>query len=228
MQIKFQTEGTRRKELVGAISEVTGTVAKYKGPPTFAYAIGDLEVDKTGTIIINNTASSDRIQMILESLKAKGFYPVEEQAEAPAPEPGRLTIELPIEGFTEAAISNLQTILTAREQVFKAALGVDDLHMERTADSLKFPWFDADLDGEQVKAYTHFITALCQMARTQKRINASSKDAANEKYAFRCFLLRLGFIGSEYKTARKILLSKLTGSSAFKDGPHTSQEADNE
>ena len=37
-------------------------------------------------------------------------------------------------------------------------------------------------------------------------------------YAFRCFLLRLGFIGEEYKAERKILLSKLSGSSAFKSG----------
>ena len=40
----------------------------------------------------------------------------------------------------------------------------------------------------------------------------------NEKYAFRCFLLRLGFIGNEYKSQRKILLRNLTGSSAFKSG----------
>ncbi|MHB1453936.1 MAG: virulence protein [Saccharofermentanales bacterium] len=228
MQIKFQTEGTRRKELAAAISAVTGTAAKYKGPPSFAYAIGDLEVDKTGTIIFSETASSDRIQMILEALKAKGFLPIEEQAEAPDPEPDGFTIELPIEGFTEASIANLQTILSAREQVIKAALGINDLRMERTADTLKFPWFNADLDGEHVKAYTHFLTALCQMARMQNRINASAKDAANERYAFRCFLLRLGFIGTDYKTERKILLSKLSGNSAFKDGPHASQEADNE
>ena len=38
----------------------------------------------------------------------------------------------------------------------------------------------------------------------------------NEKYAFRCFLLRLGFIGEEFKQSRKILLSNLDGSSAFK------------
>jgi hypothetical protein len=44
------------------------------------------------------------------------------------------------------------------------------------------------------------------------------KKVDNEKYAFRCFLLRLGFIGAEYKTDRKILLKNLTGSSAFKNG----------
>ena len=49
-------------------------------------------------------------------------------------------------------------------------------------------------------------------------MTATEKPAANEKYAFRCFLLRLGFIGTEYKEARKILLRNLAGSSAFKGG----------
>jgi hypothetical protein len=56
------------------------------------------------------------------------------------------------------------------------------------------------------------------MARNQKRITAKEKEIPNEKYAFRCFLLRLGFIGKEYKEERKILLRNLTGSAAFKGG----------
>ena len=40
----------------------------------------------------------------------------------------------------------------------------------------------------------------------------------NEKYAFRCFLLRLGMIGEEYKPVRRVLLRRLTGSSAFRHG----------
>lgn len=56
------------------------------------------------------------------------------------------------------------------------------------------------------------------VARNQKRITAKEKPAENEKYAFRCFLLRLGFIGTEYKGERKILLKNLSGSSAFKNG----------
>lgn len=230
MQIKFQVEGTRRKELVSAISALTGTSSKYKGPPSFAYAIGDIEVDRDGTIFIDDLDANDRIQVMLENLKSQGFYPVTEQdaIEVAHPEPDRLSIELPIDGFTETALSNLQQIIQNREVVIKAALGVDDLQIEKTDETLKFPWFDADTDGEHVKAYTHFITAICQMAKTQKRINASVKDTANEKYAFRCFLLRLGYIGPEYKATRKILLSKLEGSSAFRDGPHIQREAQNE
>lgn len=56
------------------------------------------------------------------------------------------------------------------------------------------------------------------MAKTQKRVTAKEKETDNQKYAFRCFLLRLGFIGDDYKAARKILLRNLEGSGAFKSG----------
>lgn len=71
-----------------------------------------------------------------------------------------------------------------------------------------------------------FITALVDMAKNQKRITAKEKTVDNEKYAFRCFLLRLGFIGAEYKADRKILLRNLSGSSAFKNGQAKEAKAD--
>ena len=51
-------------------------------------------------------------------------------------------------------------------------------------------------------------------------MTATEKPVENEKYAFRCFLLRIGFIGDEekMKKARKVLLGKLSGSAAFKSG----------
>ena len=52
----------------------------------------------------------------------------------------------------------------------------------------------------------------------RQRIQAKERQVDNEKYAFRCFLLRLGFIGDDYKEDRRILLKNLEGSSAFKTG----------
>ena len=94
--------------------------------------------------------------------------------------------------------------------------------MEVSPDTVSFPWFEGrDLDADEVKTYTHLIAALCDMARNQKRITAREKVTDNDKYAFRCFLLRLGFIGAEFKEERKILLRNLSGNSAFKSGkPH--------
>jgi hypothetical protein len=67
-------------------------------------------------------------------------------------------------------------------------------------------------------AYVRFNEAVVNLVKKQKRILAKEHETENEKYAFRCFLLRLGFIGDEYKNARKILLKNLTGNSAFLKG----------
>jgi hypothetical protein len=63
------------------------------------------------------------------------------------------------------------------------------------------------------------------MSKEAKRVTATAKEVENEKYAFRCFLLRLGFIGAEYKKDRKILLQNLSGSAAFRDGKKSHEEA---
>ena len=66
--------------------------------------------------------------------------------------------------------------------------------------------------------YTRFISSLCKMSRDYKRISAKAKETDNEKFSFRTFLIRLGYVGDEYKEDRKFLLKNLSGSSAFRYG----------
>ena len=101
-----------------------------------------------------------------------------------------------------------------------------DLPIEVTDSKVSFPWLPAELTPDELKAYEDFICRLCDMARNQKRVTAKEKDTDNEKYAFRCFLLRLGFIGDEFKSARRILLRNFTGSSAFKSGAKAKEAAE--
>ena len=130
----------------------------------------------------------------------------------------RLIIQMPRESFTEIALDNLKGLVESKETLIKKALDTDSIPIIVNEEFVTFPWFQSECSAEEVKAYTHFVTALCEMAKKQTRVNSTEKSVENEKYAFRCFLLRLGFIGPEYKTERKILLSKLSGSSAFKSG----------
>ena len=95
---------------------------------------------------------------------------------------------------------------------------------EPAADRVAFPWF-TEVEPDAAMAYTKFIAALCRMSKEAKRVTATQKEVENEKYAFRCFLLRLGFIGTEYKKDRKILLKNLSGSAAFRDGKKGGEEA---
>ena len=66
------------------------------------------------------------------------------------------------------------------------------------------------------------------MAKEAKRVTAKEKplDGSSEKYTFRCFLLRLGFIGAEYKQSRKVLMRNLEGSSSFRTGKPETEEGE--
>ena len=130
----------------------------------------------------------------------------------------RLTIELPRSVFTDVALQNLKRLVESKSSLIKKALGTDCIAIIIGEETVSFPWFQGELTSEEVKACTHFVTALCNMAKKQQRVNATEKHVENEQYAFRCFLLRLGFVGPEYKADRKFLLKNLSGNSAFRDG----------
>lgn len=125
-------------------------------------------------------------------------------------------ISLPKSKLPSDAQEKLNKILESKGKLIQKALGASSLTVETDEEKVSFPWFSFIPNAEQADAYTKFITALCKMAREQKRVSAKEKPNENEKYAFRCFLLRLGFIGDEFKGDRKILLQNFEGSSAFR------------
>ena len=129
-----------------------------------------------------------------------------------------LSISLPRTLFTETALQNLDGLLLSKGRLIRHAFDIREVTYTLTDDRITFAWLHGTITDETAKAYAEFISKLCLMARTQKRVTAKEKIVDNEKYAFRCFLLRLGMIGSAYKESRKILLQNLTGSSAFKSG----------
>lgn len=139
-----------------------------------------------------------------------------------------LTIEMPLEGFTEESIANLEKLIASKAGLIKKALGVGALPIERTETTLSFPWFAFGTPGEDVAAYAHFIGALYAAAKKQQRVTAKEHPVDNEKFAFRVFLIRLGFVGDDYKLARKILLRNLSGNSAFKVAPRVEEVDDHE
>ena len=147
------------------------------------------------------------------------------QAETGGPEyPDRLTIEMPLTGFCEASLANLEKLIASKASLIQKALDADMLPIKRTADKLRFPWFRPSTAGETLDAYARFIVTLCAAAKAQKRVTAREKLVENEKYALRVFLVRLGMVGIDYKQARRILLENLNGNSAFRDGKPATME----
>lgn len=141
--------------------------------------------------------------------------------------PARLVIEVPLTGFTPEKLDNLRKLVAAKAPLIKAAIGAEDLPIQQNEETLAFPWFRFTDDSATVKAYSTLVSLICKAAIEKKRITAKENSMdGSPKYAMRCFLLSLGFIGAVYKTERKILLSKLSGSSSFKNS--TSGGDDNE
>jgi len=68
----------------------------------------------------------------------------------------------------------------------------------------------------ELKAFIQLCLGMCELAHMTKYTSAKPQQQDNEKYALRCWLLRLGFIGEEFKTAREILLKNMMGNSAWR------------
>jgi hypothetical protein len=226
MRINYNATGAQRKELVRVIADTTGAKAEYMKMPTCNYQIDYFTVTKVGALEFDDMADSEEVEQVLEAIAAAGFEPetaeteskeesTEPEKAAPEAEETGLTVEIPLD---KVAVGTLTNILEAKGSLIKKALGIDDLRFEIRDDCIAFPWFPELPEPDETRAYTMFIAQLCKLSKQLKRASSTETPVANEKYAFRCFLLRLGFIGAEYKQERKILLRNLEGNSSWKNG----------
>ena len=207
MEKRYGITGQDRKKLVKAIEDITGIKSTYRATPTFAYDIGSITVDKEGTL---RSDDEEFLTEVAEKLKDRGY--------TPEAEPGEVTISIPLGDMDGEDIGKLRRLIDGKESLIKKALGAARVDVYTEDDKIIFPWFDRYLDTDELNAALLFITKLASLAKEIGRVNVTDHEVINEKYAFRCFLLRLGFIGDEYKGARKILLRNLDGSSAFRLG----------
>lgn len=74
------------------------------------------------------------------------------------------------------------------------------------------------LHAGQLKSYIQLCLALSQMAKTSSKASSKLQQDENQKYAMRTWLLRLGFIGDEFKTARALFTKRLDDDTAFRNG----------
>ena len=210
MTIAYHSQN--RKELVKAISEIIGIPAVYQFMPTCAYKIGECyTVTKEGNLEISDSADKKETEHLIEELKKRG-YDVTETAE---PESTKLTVQMPADFFTEHTLSNLRQICENKVALFQAAFQTGCLDIISSDERVEFPWFTVEQDGD-ADAYCTFISMLCEFAKNQSRINRKPDTSDNPKYTMRCFLIRLGMVGAEFKAARKVILRHLSGNSAFR------------
>ena len=227
MRINYNVTGSERKRLVSIITRMTGEKATYQGAPTMAYTVAEFTVSRDGALTWDSTIDNHTVLQLAEMLEAEGFQPeepidlpeetisytgedltTEEMSEG-------LTISLPMDGFTPDSLDRLQKLVDSKARLIKKALGAQTLKIRIRDDKVEFPWWPRMPDPEETQAYMAFIANLSAMAKEAKRVVATEKPVESEKFAFRVWLLRLGFNGIEYKAQRAVLLKNLTGSAAF-------------
>ena len=244
MKVNYNIQKEERKAMVGIVSKALGIKPAYCGAPSFSYKVGAFEIAKDGSLCFDDTIDEATVARVCTALSEAGFMSKDGENEAsgagtgadeptptktpaePAPtekpvaesDEDSLSISLPRTLFTETALQNLDALLLSKGRLIRHAFDIREATYTLEGDRITFAWLHGTITDETAKAYAEFISKFGLMARTQKRVTAKEKIVDNEKYAFRCFLLRLGMIGNAYKESRKILLQNLTGSSAFKSG----------
>lgn len=232
--LHYTLAGKQRKKMAQVILEIIQEQVVYKRVPTCAYQIGSFNINKAGVLTWTEDSDAETVKGVVAGLQMMGFTaktelsivekkkftdnaallntaPDEESIES-----NKLTVEIPRTMLDEKVLSNLDRLIEGKGSLIRKAIGADSLAYEVTDSKVLFPWFTLTGDADEAQAYTQLIGKLVEQARTAKRVTMKDRTVENEKYAFRCFLLRLGFIGEEYKTARRVLLKNLTGNGAWK------------
>ena len=223
MEVKYNLTGPARKELVKAIENITGEKAIYKKVPSCAYTVEDYTITKEGTLQWDERTDVSAAKLLVKRLADAGFAAEDFQIESIEPDKSEpveegLCIQIPKSSISDFELDLMEKMIAGKASLIKKATGASNLEVAIKDDVVCFPWFDALPDPEMIRAVSVFITRLAALSREIKWVTASEREVENERYAFRCFLLRLGFIGDEYKSERKTLLKNLSGSSAFRDG----------
>jgi hypothetical protein len=233
MQIKYHLEGSERKALLAVMRDTLQDTPKYMGPPTFSFEIGPYTIDRHGTLDYPDHLDSTQVAMLIRELERDGYVgerigePAklieQEAAEMPQQEIvtptldslDRLSVEMPRDGMTPTAMENLRRMVASKVTLLKKALGTDSLLITEHADRIEFGWFRPTDDQTEITAYYQLVQGLCNLARTQKRVLAAERPVESDRFALRCMLLRIGFIGDAFKDSRRVLLRNLTGSSSY-------------
>ena len=248
--MRIQSTAPDRKTLVKALAELLEQEAVYCGPPSFAYTIGGVTVDREGVIILTEDVDTTDIQGFLVS---KGWL-------EPEPEPDRLTISVPVDGLSVQAMHNLILLLYSKQYLLGKALReetiqIDDTVIERLQQSA--PETPTDFRGlvdefkaqgqikgvdinddavslsfllsdkqDVIHTYTLLTVNIIAAAKAALRVLPDHQQPENEKYYMRNWLVRLGFGGKESKGMRTILLKHLKGHSAFRTDAEAEKHRD--
>ncbi|MBS5973225.1 MAG: hypothetical protein KIA12_07020 [Varibaculum cambriense] len=208
--IEFTPNKAGRKKLAEVIAEHLGVKARYAGMPTFDYLIGEARLDRDWVLHLPEDIDAEAL---IEATQKAGFAPTSEEY--------GLTLAFPTTGWDEATAAKLEALLAAKGELIAKALGIPATPMNLNAveGTVEFAWFEQLPDAEVIEAASVLLQLMIEQAKTSTRISPKPPEPGNDKYAMRCWLLRLGMIGDSYKHVRRVLLTNLEGNAAWKTTP---------
>jgi hypothetical protein len=247
LTLYYHQSGDTRLSFVRAVTDILGVKPKYTGVPKCAYIIDFATVNREGNIEVDERTDSSKLTRLMQKLMERGYMTeqsgegweeeppvqpeeivnavVDEQAteqateaeQVAASEPIGTTFSVPRDIFTDLGLENLKKLLWAKNELICQALDISSTDIEVTDEAVSFPWF-GELNADEVKHISQFISGLCEFANTSKRITSRQHREDNPKYAMRTWAIRLGFTGPEHKELRKFLMKRLPGDAAWRFG----------
>ena len=169
MTIHFEGASEKRKELVKALAEATGSESKYLGAPAFDYRVGDYIVHKDGSVDADDLLDIKEIGITLQALRGRGFIPLGDDWSQPEEAPTEkellaclraqsedgVALSFPKDGMSAEAIANVKKLITAKAPLIKLALEVDELPIEEEDNRLTFTWLPATAPHDLIEATAH-------------------------------------------------------------------------
>ena len=240
----FKASGLERKQVASAIAEALGGEVRYQGPPSFSYEASGWRIDKAG-IVTSPEIQKDFLRTVLDALKETGATAdgdgtvtlslhghtgntlrnvvnlIWSKQSLILKALGREREILPeclVHAINAVPIDTLEDFAKVVNDAIEAGsiIGDSELNFDLADRTLSFSFSNASLDADGVLAFATLCQQINEQAIKQKFSSTKQKETTNDKYAFRVWLLKLGFVGDAFKTERKMLLEKLSGNAAFR------------
>lgn len=228
MKFQMGLTGITRKAAAGIIGDHLNIKPEYKGSINRVFTVGDWKVQLNENIVPESQEGEAnegyKVQIEFDTFDTDIFDKLIE-AGAIINDSCRLTIIIDGSGHTDKSKGNLGKVFESKRDLILMAFGVEDGNIEVTDEKVIFRIFKTTFDAEKITAYEQFCTLLNNLALSLKSASSKKTESDNPKFTFRVFLIRLGMVGAEYKTTRKVLLERLAGNSAFRSGSKPVKEA---
>lgn len=234
--IEIETVKRTREQIAWAIHSVVGGTVRHVSIPSSydPWEVEDLRgrVWKVvGDASLTSVPAHLRAEVVSPVLGYDDIPQLQEVVRAIRRAGGNINSQCGIHIHIDAApfdgrhLGNLAKIIYKQEPLILHALGISrdhgvNLHNVWYRGTVEFRWFEATLHAGRIKAYLQFCLAVAAKALNGRAASSRKRDfdPQSAKYDFRVFLLHLGLIGDEFKTARKHLMANMPGDAAFKNG----------